>query len=344
MNTAAVTPSPGRIDPARYEGAHYPGGQRGHVESYFLKITDPTATRALWVKATIFAPKSRSKGDVVAESWAIAFDRRRGRSEFVAVKSTFPFGHAHFSKQRLDVALPDLTMSRERVKGDLQNGEDRVTFDLELADPSAALVHYPSRRMYDGPFPSGKAMTPLPDLRATGEVVVRGEQWDVRGWRGALGHNWQSRHPVLYAWGHCNQWNEDGDVVFEGVSGRVRVGPLTLPMMSVLLLRYHGVRYELNHPRDIARTHASSSFRRWEFSGHNPMIGLRGELWSTTEDMVGLHYANPDGTMNYCLNSKLASARLEIELRGRAPVTLTSRAAALEIGTRDPNHGVTMVL
>jgi len=328
-----------RPDPASYEGVHFHGGRRGHVESYFLKITDPAAERALWVKATIFAPRRR--GEVLAESWAIAFDRERGP---VAIKTTVPFGYAHFSKERLDVALPDLTMTRERVKGDLRRGDESLAFDLELVDPSQPLVHYPLARMYDGPFPSGKTMTPLPDLRATGEVRVRGETWDVRGWRGSLGHNWQSRHPVLYGWGHCNQWNEDDDVVFEGVSGRVRVGPATLPMLSVLLLRYHGVRYELNRLADLARNRASVTFRRWEFSGHGPMVSLRGELSSTPEDMVGLHYANPDGSMNYCLNSKLASARLEVAVRGRAPVVLTSRAAALEIGTRDPNHGVTMVL
>ena len=332
-------PKAARLDPARYEGVHYFGGSRGHVESYFLKITDPSATRALWVKATIFAPKG--KGEVLAESWAIAFDRDKGN---IGIKSTVPFGHAHFSKERLDVALPDLTMTRSRVKGDLRRGDESIAFDLELVDPSQPLVHYASARMYDGPFPSGKAMTPLPDLRASGEVVVRGEKWDVRGWRGSLGHNWQSRHPVLYAWGHCNQWNEDGDVVFEGVSGRVRVGRVTLPMLTVLLLRYHGVRYELNRIRDAVRIRASATFNRWEFSGTSPMVSLRGELSATPDEMVGLHYANPDGSMNYCLNSKLASARLELAVRGRAPVVLTSRAAALEIGTRDPNHGVAMVL
>jgi hypothetical protein len=63
--------------------------------------------------------------------------------------------------------------------------------------------------------------------------------------------------------------------------------------------------------------------------------------------MVGLRYENPDGAMTYCLNSKLASARLEVELRRSEPgrsFAVTSRAAAFEIGTRNPDHGVEMVL
>jgi hypothetical protein len=57
---------------------------------------------------------------------------------------------------------------------------------------------------------------------------------------------------------------------------------------------------------------------------------------------VGLYYENPEGPPTYCLNSKLAHARLEIEARGRPPFAVRSRAAALEIGTLDPTHGVRM--
>jgi hypothetical protein len=72
---------------------------------------------------------------------------------------------------------------------------------------------------------------------------------------------------------------------------------------------------------------------------------VRGELFAETEDMAGLHYENPDGTMTYCLNSKLASARLALARPGKLglPLVVSSRAAALEIGTRDRAHGVRMI-
>ena len=60
------------------------------------------------------------------------------------------------------------------------------------------------------------------------------------------------------------------------------------------------------------------------------------------DDMVGLYYPNPHGPMTYCLNTKLARARVRFEASGRPPLLLTSRAAALEIGTRDDGHGVRM--
>jgi hypothetical protein len=47
--------------------------------------------------------------------------------------------------------------------------------------------------------------------------------------------------------------------------------------------------------------------------------------------------------MTYCLNSKIARGRLRIELPGKPALELRTDSAALEIGTKDPNHGVRML-
>jgi len=72
------------------------------------------------------------------------------------------------------------------------------------------------------------------------------------------------------------------------------------------------------------------------------LIRVRGEMFASTDDFVGLFYLNPDDTMTHCLNTKLAQAEVELTVQGRAPFTVRSRAAALEIGTMDPRHGVRM--
>jgi hypothetical protein len=65
-------------------------------------------------------------------------------------------------------------------------------------------------------------------------------------------------------------------------------------------------------------------------------------MWAETDDFVGLFYPNPDGVMLHCLNSKIAHAEVTLRIAGRAPRTLRSTRAALEIGTTDPRHGVRM--
>jgi hypothetical protein len=110
----------------------------------------------------------------------------------------------------------------------------------------------------------------------------------------------------------------------------------------MICVRHRGVRYDLNAITDIARNHADISLRRWRFRGANRVVRVEGEMWAETDRFVGLFYANPVGPTTYCLNTKLAHAKVTIEARGRAPMLLRSRAAALEIATHDEHHGVRM--
>jgi hypothetical protein len=310
-----------------------PASHRGHVESYFLKLNDPKGDRALWVKATILA---RPLGEPVAESWAIAFERGKPP---IARKSTVPFSRARFSKDAIDLETPGLSMTSSRVVGE----HEGLSFDVAIEDRTPPLFHYPPR-FYKGRFPSTKLTSPMPNLVARGEARVGDRKWKIDGWRGLLGHNWGRGHAFAYAWGHCNVWDDDVDLVFEGTSGRVRVGPVLIPTTTLLLVRLGGETHALNHIGELLRNQGSMTFRRWRFSARGPTLSVSGELFAETEDMVGLHYENPDGAMTYCLNSKLASARISITPRGGLPITVSSRAAALEIGTRDPRHGVRMAV
>ncbi len=305
--------------------------QRAHVESYFLKINAPDMTRALWIKATILAALDR---EPIAESWMIAFERGFPP---VATKETVPLTDARFGSHAIDAHVAGLTLTRNRAHGE--------SFDLEIEDASPPFIFYPYARMYTGRFPSSKITSPMPSLVARGTVRAGDRTWKVDGWRGLLGHNWGRGHAFAYAWGHCNVWDDASETaVFEGMSARVRVGPILTPTTTLLTLRTGGETHMLTHVRELARNRGAMTFRRWMFSGKGPNIRIRGELSAETNDMVGLHYENPDGAMTYCLNSKLASARIEITERNGRTRVLASRGAALEIGTRDPHHGVTMVL
>jgi hypothetical protein len=156
-----------------------------------------------------------------------------------------------------------------------------------------------------------------------------------------VGHNWGEGNSESYAWGHCNAWDDEDDVVFEGFTARVRAGGVLVPT-TALCLRHHGTSYMLTGFASLARNRGAISARRWQFRGQGSRVTLEGEMWADTEDFVGLFYPNPDGTLCYCLNSKLAHAELTLRIHGRASRTLHSSRAALELATRDPNHGVRM--
>ena len=324
--------------------------RRGHVESYFLKANDPHARRALWLKTTIYASGRGPSGapHALAEAWAIAFDGERGH---VAVKSSVPFERAHFSDRALDVRIEDVALRSDVTRGLVESGGRSIAWDLELLSDGIPLVHFPYDAMYEGAFPSTKIVSPFPDLRARGQLTVNGERWEIDRWPGLLGHNWGPHHTPAYAWSHCNVWERDGagdalgapleeELIFEGMSGRTKLGPVLSPLTTLLCLRWRGVRYELNTPLDLARNRGNVTPRRWEFQGSDRHLTLSGEVWAETDDFVGLLYENPTGPPTHCLNTKLARARLSIAIQGRPPLSVRSRAAALEIGTLDPTHGV----
>lgn len=308
-----------------------------HVESYFLKLNEPAGRRALWLKATILSGAGRT---AVGEAWSIAFDRDAGH---VGVKQVVPYGEARFSREGLDVHVADIEITRGRTRGQIVKGSDRIEWDLGFDAGGEPLVPYPLPKMYEGPFPSQKMVTPFPDTRYTGSYRVNGREVRVEGWKGMQGHNWGKRHTELYAWGHVNQWENAEDLLLEGATGRIKLGPILAPPLTLLCVWHAGRRYQFNDVRTLVRNKGRITLRSWRFEAENAEARIHGELAADTDEMVGLYYENPNGEMTYCLNSKIAWGLLVLEPKTGPRVHATTNAAALEIGTKDPEHGVRML-
>jgi hypothetical protein len=326
-----------------------PSARRGHVESWFMKATDAAAERAIWIKATIYAAESEPERPLV-EGWAVAFDRRGGVSKLAAVKTSHPFAEAAITPGALGITWNKgegdrLAWSSGAASGAITTREHAIRWDLRYEGDAPPIVPFPFEAMYTAAVPKQKLLTPVPDARVRGEVVVDGERWDLGddGWRGMQGHNWGRGHSDRYAWAHVNQWDNGEPFVLEGFSGQIKLGPIMTPLTTIVCVRHRGVVYDFNQLRDVLRASGDVTLRRWDFACESKLATIEGSVEATTEEMAGLHYANPDGAMTYCLNSKLARARVQFEARGRPPLFLSSRAAALEIGTRDAEHGVRML-
>jgi len=206
------------------------------------------------------------------------------------------------------------------------------------------MVPFPMPGMYRAPLPRSKLVTPQPDLVFDGIATVDGQELRIDRWRGMQGHNWGSTHAEFYAWGHCNVWDHENGPVLEAVSARVRLGPVVTPMLTLICLRHEGMSYDLTSPRGWLRNRGEVDGRRWHFAGERAGVRVEADISGQAQDFVGLYYPNPDGRMTYCLNTKLAMARVRIVLPGREPSDWLTRAAAFEIGTRDPDHGIRMLV
>ncbi|MDB4944058.1 MAG: hypothetical protein JWP97_3592 [Labilithrix sp.] len=324
------------------------GKDAGHVESWFFVAHEPGGRRAFTTKIALLVPTDPAVPPV-AEAWSIAFDRDHGH---VATKVVVPLAGARFARGTLDVEVDACRLTLRHAVGALTSGPRKLAWDLETSGPRAAPIrHLPHAWLYRTSLPPSKLVSPLSDTRASGTVdVTRGdgappERWSLDGWPAMVGHHWGSAMPRFYAWAHCNTWDGADDLVFEAATSRVRMGPVLLsPMLTAVFVRWQGQTFDLNAGELFGKNRGSVSLRRFEVHAASRAIEVQAELSAETDDFVGLHLANPSGALTYLLDTKLARVRLELALPGKPKAVVTSRAGALEIGTRDRDHGVRMVL
>jgi hypothetical protein len=304
-----------------------------HVESWFLRANDPVAPRAVWVKATVL---TRADGSAIAEAWCSLFDGDRT----AAFRRRVPLADASFGPGTARVASLslDLTEDGGKSRGELVGSSGRVGWDLALIRLPGPLGRpmslFPSARLVDAPFPKTKLLTPFPAAAFSGSLTWDQESWDqetwdLRGWVGMQGHNWGPAHSPEYAWGQCVF--PDEDAVVEGASGRIALGRLTSPLFSMLVVRRGGEEYRFDRILDVWRQHPRLDFPRWTLAMRGRRGRARLEMVGSPTAMVCLGYDNPSGARSYCLNSKTARVRLEVEPEEGAPFTLASgHGGALE--------------
>lgn len=326
-----------------------PGLRGGHVESLFLKGNSPDGQRALWLKYTLLAKTDGTPP--VAELWAIAFDRARAGGPR-ANKRSYPIAQAQVHRAPFGLSLPDGELRHGAAKGALgfdAQGGPRIAWDVRFPCPEHAFRPFPSARMYTGAFPRTKTLTPVPDTQLEGTFEIDGERWDVSGYSAAQGHNWGKGHAHAYAWAHANALRPAPGSApfqrawFEAISGRVRVGPLLTPWLTSAAIDIDGELFRFDGLRALLSRAVSSDLRSFAFTLRQGEATFQATLRADTAQLAGLRYCDPDGRALSCLNSKLAVAELSLELPGRR-FALRSDQAALELGTRQADHGVAMLV
>lgn len=309
------------------------------VESFFLKANAADRREAIWLKHTFLVPRDGRPAS--ASVWAIHFDGQANAHR--AFKETWPLGAVAWEDEELGLHFGDCALERGRARGRLRDDEGSVAWDLRFTDESPPIAMLP-RMLMRGPLPRIKLVSPMPDASFSGRFAIDGEERSVGGWKGMLGHNWGSRHNELYAWAHCNRFEGGSGAVFEGGCSRLRLLGLETPLLTTATLRVGGRSHELTRSLSTRNRRSELTYYRWFFSVAEPPVRLEGVVQCARDDMVGLYYDNPDGSMTYCLNTKIAHMKLFLTEEGGDEVVLESDSAAFEIGTSDPHHGVRMVV
>lgn len=322
-----------------------------HVESWFIRANDPMSPRALWLKATILL---RRNGDAKAQAWAVVFDGDRTQAlcldvpwEDASFVETSVAGQCEISA---GPAAMSLGVRDGRSRGsvpDASGTEQGIAWDLafERADGSVGepLALIPAL-LREAPFVKNKLFTPFPVATFSGSLRWSGGEWDLGGWRGMQGHNWGSAHSREYAWGHCifedtssGASDQPELAVMEATSGRLSLGPVTTPLLSMLVIRRAEREYRFDRVIDVWKQRPDIAFPRWTLTMSGPDGIATLESTGDPARMVCLAYQNPARPTSYCLNSKTAEVTVRVTPNNGAAFELASdHGGALEFLLPDP--------
>jgi len=323
------------------------GDGRGHVESHFVKATSPDGERAVWIRYTLLVPPKRADL-AIAEVWAIAFARSATPAVVAACKASYPLARARLSSRPLSIEVGSASLVEGALHGELRSGSHAISWQLSFDSSGPSFRALPMEVLYSAPFPRTKLVTPHPSVRLRGAVVVDGARWEIEDWAATQGHNWGRSHPFGYAWSHASAWTSVSGATepiwFEGASARLRIGAAKTPWLSIAAIAFGDEIVRFRGPRALASRTVEVGLYRWRFTLRSGAVQLEAEIAARKDDLAGLAYESPDGSIAHCLATPLARGRLLLVRAERRTVELHSDRVFLELLTRDRRHGVPMLL
>lgn len=313
-------------------------GQRPFYEVWFGKLNIAPG-QAFWFRYTLLDGQSREAG-----TWAIAFDRDRG---IAAGRDARPIDdllgpHDHFEAGTgTSVAHggqpPAFHFGPNHLHaGNAMGRAGDLGWDLAF-EPRAERTHdHIPWAMKALGLARTRYVTPLGDVRFNGLVNVGGRETKVHDAPGMIGHIHGSRSGHSWAWAHCNTFEGRPDVVFEGLSARVKVGGFVSPPLSsfVVWVGWRCYRFTSAVGMFLARSRYGAG--RWQFRAEAGGAVIEGEATAPTLDMVAIvTYTDTDGSSQWCHNSKLADLRLRLtEPDGLVHDLVANGTAAFELVDR----------
>lgn len=321
--------------------------QQAFQEVWYLKLNDPSQSRALWIR---FAALSSGNGfKKTAEVSAIYFQRLPSREiKKTALKQSFDLSALNITDQpSLQIGQAELTESGTR--GRIQSKAQELKWDFSFSSALPSSFQLVPELLSRTGISKSSISTVCEDLLFTGTTEINGEvsQWNSAP--GMQGHLRGSKSGHSWVWGHCNTFvNEQGKlapVIFEGLSARSQIGPFVTPRVSTFFFYYQGKSYSFNTLRDAFSIKSKNGINEWEFQADRDEISFRGHIRAEHKDFVGMTMEDTNGSLIYSSNSKLSDMKLLVYRNGNLEATFHAHGtAAIEVNSREKNPYITYMI
>ncbi len=318
-------------------------GKPPYYESRFVRANHPDRAMALWLRETLLLP---TVGESVADVWVMIFDPEGAGNR--ALKVGHPMEVADYRYGNgvgaWTARIGDTLIDDQSVRGSVTGGGRSAAWELRVEPGGELPVKLLTERGYRAPFPTAKTLVRHPLATFDGRVELDDAGLDLEQWTGSVNHNWGRRHTPAYAFGQVCGFDGALGSSLEIVTALAAVGPVSLPAVTLFVLRHGGRQFAVRSI--LAARHTRGEYRpfSWTFGGRVGDARMEGEITAEPSDVIGLTYSDTTGKTKYCYNSALATCR--IRLSGKAfghTELVASRRAMLEILLSEP-HGTVKLL
>jgi len=199
------------------------------------------------------------------------------------------------------------------------------------------------------PIPKTKFLEPGFSTFVTGEFQTDLRNYKVDHVPAHQAHIWGTEYAPRWVWGHCNQFEEDSDCVFEGLVAQIKTGPLVSPMLALFHFYWKGQMYKANQIHQWFSNQSEHSLTTWHFEAVCGDTKFIGHLKRDPKTIVGVNYEGPHAEKRYCHNSMRSDMEFSVWKKEKKQwmfeEKLTAvRSAAFETVESDPNLQVQFLL
>jgi len=319
------------------QGGRFPkvAAKAGHYESFYVKACQPGGGRGIWIRHTVH---KRPGAEPNASIWFVLFDReapapRATKVTVPAAQLSAPVG----SWIRVDRA----EIGPGKASGSLVTEALKASWDLTFSGDAEPCKYLPSDRLYETRLPKTKFVAPFPDASFSGRLEIDGEEIELAGWPGMIGHNWGSEHADRWVWLEGTGFAGAEGAYFDAGAARVKLGRWTTPWLPSGMLVLDGERHRLGGFGQIRAASIAPEPSACEFTLPGKDVVVRGCVSAPKKDFVGWVYADPKGPEHNTVNCSVSDLELTVERPGRPPRQLSlSAGAAYEFGMRETDHGI----
>jgi hypothetical protein len=314
----------------------WPDAGAGFNEAWFVVVSEPRAGRGLWVRYAVDLDAAGAPSFALWGSWFEA-----GRT--FALKNTLPAA----AIGRTGIAFGPGELTRDSCSGEVEGGGHSLRWRLMFGQGAPGEELVPGWLRSVAKLRGGGYALSRPATTVTGAVEVDGRMIELQHVSAAQAHLWgRTRYPS-WAWARCNAFAEDPDASIDLLDvegpGRVRV--------PLFVFRFRGEVHRFGELPWIALGSSRPLAPSWHFAAQDARLSLDGVVQVSTDQMVQVQYAEPDGLLHHCVNSEVASMDVKVRTRmfpgapWRPETTLTSKAgASLEFCGRAPDLRVKNLL